>query len=181
MATLVSLPVLPARAAAVAPAAANTATLSLYWLRVDPSHPATLYVGGAARSTDGGHTWKQLPITDAIRGTIRADYRITGPTWFHSVQDQSAPTIFSGLLPISALALPAFVGNANYVVTQRKAFAVANLRVGLEGDTWSLTGFANNLFDRKYLNEVIPAIEFGGSFISPGGRRVIGVEAGFKF
>ncbi len=122
-----------------------------------------------------------VPITDAIRGTIRADYRITGPTWFHSVQDQSAPTIFSGLLPISALALPAFVGNANYVVTQRKAFAVANLRVGLEGDTWSLTGFANNLFDRKYLNEVIPAIEFGGSFISPGGRRIIGVEAGFKF
>jgi iron complex outermembrane receptor protein len=31
------------------------------------------------------------------------------------------------------------------------------------------------------VNEVILAAEFGGSFISPGGRRLIGVEAGYKF
>jgi iron complex outermembrane receptor protein len=35
--------------------------------------------------------------------------------------------------------------------------------------------------DKKYLAEVIPAIEFGGSFISPGARRMIGVELGAKF
>lgn len=41
--------------------------------------------------------------------------------------------------------------------------------------------FAENLFDERYPAEDIPAIEFGGSFISPGSRRVIGVEAGINF
>ncbi len=122
-----------------------------------------------------------LPITDGLKGVLRADYRVTGPTWFHSVQKQVKPTIFSALLPISALALPGFVGNADYTVTQRAAFGVVNLRVGVEGRNWTLTAFANNMLDKKYLNEVIPAIEFGGTFISPGQRRIIGVEAGVKF
>ena len=39
----------------------------------------------------------------------------------------------------------------------------------------------DNVTDKKYLNEVIPAIEFGGSFISPGGRRQFGVEVGASF
>ena len=56
-----------------------------------------------------------------------------------------------------------------------------NLRIGVEGERWKLTAFANNFLDRKYINEAIPAIEFGGSFISPGQRRQIGVEAGLKF
>ena len=99
----------------------------------------------------------------------------------HTVQDQERPTLFSGLLPISALALPAFVGDARYDVAKRKAFGVLNVRAGLEGENWNVAVFANNMLDRKYLAEVIPAIEFGGSFISPGARRLIGVEAGFKF
>jgi iron complex outermembrane receptor protein len=122
-----------------------------------------------------------LPITEHLKGVLRADYRLTGPTWFHTVQTQSIPTIFSALLPISALALPAVVGDANYTPTQRAAYGVVNLRVGLEGTNWTLTAFANNLFDKRYLNEVIPAVEFGGSFVSPGQRRVAGVEASYKF
>lgn len=121
------------------------------------------------------------PLTDHMKVVMRADYRITGPTWFHTVQGQERPTIFSGLLPISALGLPAFVGNANYSVARREAFGVLNLRIGVEGERWKLTAFANNMLDRRYLNEVIPAIEFGGSFISPGQRRQIGIEAGIKF
>ena len=85
------------------------------------------------------------------------------------------------MLPISALALPGFVGDGRYDIARRKAFGVLNLRFGLEGENWKLTAFANNFLDRRYLNEVIPAIEFGGSFISPGQRRMIGVEAGYKF
>jgi iron complex outermembrane receptor protein len=41
--------------------------------------------------------------------------------------------------------------------------------------------FANNLLDKQYLNEVIPAVEFGGSFISPGSRRMVGIELAAKF
>jgi iron complex outermembrane receptor protein len=123
----------------------------------------------------------KVPVTDGLRITGRADYRLTGPTWFHTVQDQTRPTLFSGLLPISALALPAAVGDARYNVAQRDTFGVFNARLGLETDNYHVVVFAENLFDKKYIAEAIPAIEFGGSFISPGGRRLIGVEAGVKF
>jgi iron complex outermembrane recepter protein len=122
-----------------------------------------------------------VPVSTNVDFVARADYRITGPTWFHTVQAQERPTIFSQLLPISALALPAFVGNANYAVAKRDAFGVLNLRAGFESDRLRLTVFADNVLDKKYINEAIPAIEFGGSFISPGARRLVGVEAGFKF
>ena len=122
------------------------------------------------------------PLTDRINVVMRADYRITGPTWFHTVQDQERPTLFTGLIPISALnTLPPSTGNARFDVARRGAFGVLNLRFGLEGERWSLTAFANNMLNRRYLNEVIPAIEFGGSFISPGDRRLVGIEAGYKF
>lgn len=125
------------------------------------------------------------PMTDSIDLVMRADYRITGPTWFHTVQDQERATLFSQLLeiplPFPKLVLPGFVGNARYDVAKRDAFGVLNLRFGFEGKNWSLTAFADNFLDRKYIAEAIPAIEFGGSFISPGGRRLIGVEAGYKF
>lgn len=121
------------------------------------------------------------PLNDGMDLVMRADYRITGATYFHTVQNQTRATIFSQLLPISALALPGFVGNANYSVAKRDPFGVLNLRFGLEGESWNVTAFADNLLDRKYINEAIPAIEFGGSFISPGARRLIGVEVGYKF
>ncbi len=126
-------------------------------------------------------TQMKVPVSDGLDAIFRADYRITGPTWFHTVQNQEKATIFSALLPISALALPASVGNAVYDVNQRKAFGVLDLRFGLEGERWKAALFANNFLDRKYLNEVIPAIEFGGSFISPGARRLWGLELGYKF
>lgn len=126
-------------------------------------------------------TQVSVPVSDALKANFRADYRLTGPTWFHSVQDQEKPTLFSGLLPISALQLPAVVGNARYDVTRRDAFGVVNLRAGIEGKNWQVSVFANNLLDKMWLNEVIPAIEFGGSFISPGQRRIIGGEVSFKF
>jgi iron complex outermembrane receptor protein len=112
---------------------------------------------------------------------LRADYRLTGPTWFSTVQNNTVPTLFSGLLPISALALPAAVGNANFSKTRRDAFGIVNLRAGLHAGGYTVSVFANNVLDKQYLNEVIPAVEFGGSFISPGGRRLVGVELGAKF
>ena len=121
------------------------------------------------------------PVAPGTRLLLRADYRITGPTWFSTVQCQSRPSLFSGLLPISALALPSFVGDANYCKARRNSFGVLNLRAGVESHGVTITAFANNALDKAYLAEVIPAIEFGGSFISPGARRMVGVELGAKF
>ncbi len=126
-------------------------------------------------------TQMDAPLTSSINLIMRADYRITGPTWFHTVQDQNRPTVFSALLPISLFGAPPIVGNGSYLAARRDAFGVLNTRFGIEGDNWNIAVFANNMLDRKYINEAIPAIEFGGSFISPGARRLIGVEAGFKF
>ena len=69
----------------------------------------------------------------------------------------------------------AVVGGSNV------AFYKALKAAGISGDNWGLAVFAENLLDRKYLNEVIPAIEFGGSFASPGAHRLIGVEGRFSF
>jgi len=121
------------------------------------------------------------PITDAIDFVVRADYRLTGPTWFHTVQDDANPTLFSGLLPGSALQLPAEVGDAEYSVTERDEFGILDLRVGIETGSFRVTAFAENLTNERYLNEVIPAVEFGGSFLSPGGLRRFGVELGYNF
>ena len=126
-------------------------------------------------------TQLDLPMTSSLDFVARADYRITGPTWFHTLQDDTNPTLFSGLLPGSALALPAFVGDADYSVSRRDAFGVVDMRFGFETARWSLFAYAENLLDENYLNEVITAVEFGGSFISPGGRQRLGVEFGVKF
>jgi iron complex outermembrane recepter protein len=152
-------------------------------IKENSSRPST--VGNKSPYT-ADYTWNlgtqiSLPVSDSLTVFGRADWRRTGPTWFHTVQDQTAPTLFSGLLPGSALGLPAFVGDARYDVAQRDAFDVVNLRAGVEFGSISVAVFADNVFDEKYINEAIPAIEFGGSFISPGARRMIGVEAGFKF
>lgn len=121
------------------------------------------------------------PLNDSMNLLLRADYRITGPTFFHSFQNQTSPTLFSGLLPGSALGLPAEVGNADFSVAERDAFGVLNLRAGVEVGDFTATIFAENALNREFLNEVIPAIEFGGSFISPGARRLVGVEVGYRF
>ncbi len=113
------------------------------------------------------------PVSNSIDAVLRTDYRITGPTWFSTVQDQQVRTLFDLFFP--------GLGTADYSRTQRDAFGILNLRAGLRGENWSATLFADNLFNKNFLAEVIPAPEFGGSFVSPGARRTIGVEVGFDF
>jgi iron complex outermembrane recepter protein len=108
----------------------------------------------------------QFPVTNAIEIVGRADYSRVGPTWFHTVQDQDQSSLFA---------------TANYGKTQRDAYGVVNLRVGIESDMWAITGFAQNLFDKEYLEEVIPSPQFGGSFIHPGDRARYGVEVLYRF
>ena len=49
------------------------------------------------------------------------------------------------------------------------------------GDNWSVVAFGRNIGDEKWLQEVIPAPEFGGSFIHPGSRSRYGIEATITF
>ncbi|MDH4021657.1 MAG: TonB-dependent receptor [Gammaproteobacteria bacterium] len=123
------------------------------------------------------YTWNAgaqvlFPMSADYDFVASADVSGVGETWFHVIQADDRPTIFSLAFPL---------GPANYSVAQRDAYTLVNLRAGIATDRWSLVAFANNAFDEDFLQEVIPAPEFGGSFIHPGTERRIGVEATLKF
>jgi iron complex outermembrane receptor protein len=84
-----------------------------------------------------------------VKAIARADWSFVGPTWFHVIQDQAVNTVFG---------FP-----QDYTGTRRDKFDTVNLRLGLEGERWAVYGFARNLFDEEYLDEVIPVPEFAGS------------------
>ena len=107
------------------------------------------------------------PVSDGMDFMVRADWNRVGPTWFHTVQDQERPTIFG---------VP-----GEYSRTQREAYNTINLRGGLQAEGWTLNVFVKNLSNTKYLEEIIPAPEFGGSFIHPGSLRTWGVELTANF
>ena len=99
-----------------------------------------------------------------------------GKTWFHVVQDQTRPIGFE-LNP--AVGGPFAPGE--YSVARRDAYALTNLRLGLEGEKWTAALWATNLTDEKYLEENIPAPEFGGSFAHPGTLRRVGGDFTWRF
>lgn len=126
----------------------------------------------------------QEDVGGGVTFNLRADYRLVGPTFFHTVQDETVPTLFSALFtvaPNAAFNIPAFLGDTDLSIAERDAYGIVNLRAGLEKDSWSLTLYADNLFDEEYVAEVITAAEFGGSFVSPGGERRVGLVAAYKF
>jgi len=104
----------------------------------------------------------------------RADFQYVGPTWFHTVQDQTR-TVQAG----DAVAGFGFVGD--YSRTERDSYHTLDLRLGVETENWSLTAYGKNITDEEYLEEIIPAPEFGGAFIHPAAERAFGVEAVFRF
>ncbi len=77
--------------------------------------------------------------------------------------------------------LAAFFIPGDYTVTQRDAFWLVNARVGVGGDNWTVVAFGRNIGDEEWLQEVIPAPEFGGSFTHPGTLARWGVEATISF
>lgn len=113
-----------------------------------------------------GVQWDK-PLANDLSFIGRFDYRLTGPTWFHTVQDQTNPTLFGV--------------DADFTNAQRDAFGITNIRVGLESTHWTIAGFVNNIADDQVIAEVIPAPEFGGDFVSPGDRRSWGVELQYRF
>ena len=127
-----------------------------------------------------------FPLSSGMTIFARIDAQFVGETWFHTVQEGQRPTIFMPLFE-DGFIIQGFGagggpnGTADYSVARRDTYSTVNLRLGLEGENWTITAFALNLSDEKYLEEVIPAPEFGGSFDHPNARRRVGVEVGFSF
>jgi len=123
----------------------------------------------------------EFPLSNGMNIFARVDAQFVGETWFHTVQEGNRPTIFMPLFELGFGAGAGALGTAEYSVARRDAFSTVNLRVGLQGDKWTVTAFALNLTDEIYVEEAITAIEFGGTFVHPNARRRAGVEVSFSF
>ena len=111
------------------------------------------------------------PISDTLKVLARLDANFVGETWFHPVQDNRVPNLFTYF----------GFGQGEFSKQKRDPYAVMNLRVGIEGERWGVTGWGKNITDEKYLQEIIPAPEFGGSFIHDSPGSAYGVDVTFKF
>lgn len=102
----------------------------------------------------------------------RLDGTFVGETWFHPVQDELVPNLFTGF----------GFGQGEFSKQKRDSYATLNARIGLVGERWSVTAWGRNVTDEDYLQEIIPAPEFGGSFIhdSPGDSYGVDVSYSFK-
>jgi iron complex outermembrane receptor protein len=96
-----------------------------------------------------------------------AYWNLVGPTWFHVIQSQDNPTLFG---------VP-----GNFTNSERDKYATIDARFAMANDNITVALVAKNLTDEKFLQEVIPAPEFGGDFIHPGSERRLSLEVGFKF
>lgn len=94
-------------------------------------------------------------------------WNLVGPTWFHVIQSQNNETV-------------AF-GTANFTNAERDRYSTVDARVAIVNDNWTFAAIGKNITNEKWLQEVIPAPEFGGAFIHPGTERRWGVEVGYRF
>ncbi len=120
------------------------------------------------------------PVFGDLEFTARVDYQYVGTTWFHSVQSNETVNFFTDLSDVYGV--PGFgFGTSEYSNTERDDYFTMNLRVGLHGEQWSVVAWSQNVTDEDYLEEVIPAPEFGGSFNHPNPGRISGVDFTYNF
>ncbi len=121
-----------------------------------------------------------MPVMGNLEWMTRLDFEYVGDTWFHSVQEETTINYFTDLSEVYQV--PGFgFGPSEYSKTKRDAYWKLNLRAGISGEHWSIIAWSQNLTDEDYLEEVIPAPEFGGSFIHDSAGRISGVDVTYRF
>jgi len=115
-----------------------------------------------------------LPMNDSWNFMFRLDWRYVGKMWFHTLQGEEVPTIWNALFQA-----PIF--DSNMSKARRDAYNTLDARMVFSDDNWLFTLWGRNLTDENYLQEVIPAPEFGGSFIHPSSLRTYGIEVTRQF
>ncbi len=116
---------------------------------------------------NGGVDFTVPLATTGLRLLARVEASSLGKTWFSAVQKNSVETEFG---------VP-----GDFSRTSRDAYTVVNARLGLAGERWNVTAWGRNLGDEQYLAEVIPAPEFGGSFIHSATGRAYGLDVSYSF
>ena len=105
---------------------------------------------------------------------LRVDYMEVGETWFHTVQGDQQPSVWGALL-----AFPVVPSDMSRSV--RDPYELIDFRASLIGENLSFTLWGRNITDEQYLAEVIPAPEFGGSFIHEAPYATYGLDVKYNF
>jgi iron complex outermembrane receptor protein len=113
----------------------------------------------------------KMPVWGDLELVSRLDYEYVGETWFHSVQNDDTVNFFTQF----------GFGESNFGNQRRDDYWRMNLRGGIAGENWSIIAWSQNVTDEEYLEEVIPAPEFGGSFAHDTVGRVSGVDFTYNF
>ena len=116
-----------------------------------------------------------IPVSDNMDFYARLDFQHIGAMWFHTMQGEASNTIWD-----------AFNGGGGTITqnlsnARRDAVNTLNFRMGLNSERWSATAWGKNITDEKYLEEIIPAVEFGGSFVHPAAKAAYGVDLTYRF
>ena len=104
---------------------------------------------------------------------MRVDYMEVGETWFHTVQNNQQPSVWGALL--------GFPVASDMSKSVRDPYTLVDLRASIVGEKLSLTLWGRNINDEEYLAEVIPAPEFGGSFIHQAPYATYGLDLKYNF
>lgn len=129
-----------------------------------PQAPDQTYNLGGQFDFAVGESWNLM---------ARLDWAYVGEMWFHTLQGERTPTIWQ-----------AFFGpgiEQDFSRAKRDAYSTVNARLALSNQNWTFTLWGKNLTDENYLQEVIPAPEFGGSFIHPSSLRSYGMDVTYQF
>lgn len=125
----------------------------------------------APEFTANGGVDLTVPFGETLALVARLDVSAVGETWFHPVQENRIPNLFT---------LFGF-GQGEFSNMKRDSYAIGNLRIGLQGGNWGVTAWSRNITDENYLAEIIPAPEFGGSFIHDAPGRSYGLDVNYRF
>lgn len=112
-----------------------------------------------------------FPVGSDIDLILRADEIFVGKTWFSPVQNNILPNFFTAF----------GFGRGDFSKQFRKPYATTNLSLTMQGSAWDVSLWGTNVFDKKFLSEIIPAPEFGGSFIHDSYGRTFGIRASLSF
>jgi iron complex outermembrane recepter protein len=120
-----------------------------------PSEKAQLALSQAplvSRNTGNAGVQYRQPLAAGLTGTVRLDYQEIGRTWWEP-----------------------------YNITSRDPVSLVDLRLGLQGERWTLTAWSKNLTNKIYNAEFSPGNVGGAGFLWRDLPRRYGLDLDYRF
>ena len=116
----------------------------------------------------------ETEVSSGINLTARLDWQHVGEMAFHTLQGEATPSIWQVFYPGASI-------TQDFSKASRDSYETLNARLSIDGENWGVTVWGRNITDERYLEEIIPAPEFGGSFVHPGAKDSYGVDFSYRF